>query len=108
MMEVENRCVAVTCGGSGRGGEVVDVSVDEGQLVDDVTAQSSLRQHAAPRCVDGAPAFAGESEGAVAAKKVLTQVDFGAAVPEAAAAVRTGAAATVIVHAHLRQEVTHT
>lgn len=87
----------VTCGGSG--GQVVDVPVDEGQLLDDVSAQSSLLQHAAAMLVDGVLSVTLASEHAVAPDEVLTQVHFGAALLE-------GAAAFVIVQTHLRQEDT--
>lgn len=89
--------VVVTCGGSG--GQVVDVPVDEGQLLDDVFAQSSLLQHAAAMLVDGVLSVTFASEHAVALDEVLTQVHFGAALLE-------GAAAFVIMQTHLRQEDT--
>lgn len=93
----DHRCVCVTCGGGGST-EVVDVPVDEGQLLDDVSAQSSLLQHAAAMVSDGVQPFTLESEGAVALNKVLTQVDFGAGLLEAAAAVRTGTFVIVLTH----------
>ncbi len=96
------RFVPVTCGGGGGGGEVVDVPVDEGQLLDDGSAQSPLLQHAAAMLADGVQSLTPGSEHAVALNEVLTQVHFGAALPEGAAAVRGGA--FVIVHTNLRQE----
>lgn len=78
---------------------MVDVPVD---LLDDASAQSSLLQHAAAMLVDGVLPFTLESEHAVALNEVLTQVNFGAFVLEAAGTVRTRA--FVIVRTHLRQE----
>lgn len=97
------RCVPVTCGGSGDG-EVVDVPVDEGQLVDDVSAQSSLLQPAATSLVNGVAAFTLKSEHAVALNEVLTQVHLGAVLLEGAAAMRTRT--FVVVQTHLRPEQT--
>lgn len=78
---------------------MVDVPVDEGQLLDDASAQSSLLQHAAAMLVDGMVPVAPESEHAVALNEVLTQVHFGAVLLEAAAAVKTRA--FVVVQTHL-------
>lgn len=96
------RCILLTCG-LGSGGEVVHVPVDEGQVVDDVSTQSSLLQQSAAAVADGVLAVTPESKDAVVLNEVLTQVKLGAGVLEGAAAVRTGA--SVIVCAHLRRQV---
>lgn len=98
----EAELVVVTCVGGG--GQVVEVSVDGGQVVDDVSAQAALLQHAAAAFVDGVLTLALGSEHAVALNKVQTQVHFGAGVREAAGAVWT--TAFVVVQTHLREEET--
>lgn len=94
---------SLTHGGGGGGGrfELVDVAVDGRQVVDDVTAQSSLLQHAAAVLVNGVQPFALFSKDAVALHEVLAQVHFGAVIPETTAAVRPRA--FVIVNTHLRE-----
>lgn len=77
----------------------MDVPVEEGQLLDDATAQSSFLQHAAAMLVDGVLSVTLAPEHAVATDKVLTQVHLGAALLEAAAVF-------VVVQTHLRQEDT--
>lgn len=83
---------------------MVDVPVDEGQLLDDVSAQSSLLQPAAASLVNGMAAFTLESEHAVALNEVLTQVHLGTVLLEGAASVRTRT--FVVVQTHLRPEQT--
>lgn len=94
---------SLTHGGGGDGGrsELVDVAVDGRQVVDDVTAQSSLLQHAAAVLVNGMQPFALFSKDAVALHEVLAQVHFGAVALETTAAVRPRA--FVIVHTHLSE-----
>lgn len=94
---------SLTHGGGGGGGrsELVDVAVDGRQVVDDVTAQSSLLQHVAPVLVNGMQPFALFSKDAVTLHEVLTQVHFGAVALETTAAVRPRA--FVIVHTHLSE-----
>ena len=93
------RCVLLTCGGGVGCGQVVDVLVDEGQLLDDAGAQSPVLQHEASMLVNSVLSVATEAESAVAANKVLAQVNFGAQLLE-------GAAALVVVQTHLRREDT--
>lgn len=78
----------------------MDVPVDGGQILDDVSAQSSLLQQAAAVLVDGVLSFTLGSEQTVALNEVLAQVNFGAGVLEGATAVRSRA--LVIVQTHLR------
>lgn len=96
---------SLTHGGGGGGGggrsELVDVAVDGRQVVDDVTAQSSLLQHVAAALVNGMQPFALFSKDAVALHEVLAQVHFGAVALETTAAVRPRA--FVIVHTHLSE-----
>lgn len=94
---------SLTHGGGGGGGrsELVDVAVDGRQVVDDVTAQSSLLQHVAPVLGNGMQPFALFSKDAVTLHEVLTQVHFGAVALETTAAVRPRA--FVIVHTHLSE-----
>lgn len=97
--KAHTRRVLLTCGGGVGCGQVVDVLVDEGQLLDDVSAQPPLLQHEASMLVNGVLSVATESESAVATNEVLAQVNFGAQLLE-------GAAALVVVQTHLRREDT--
>lgn len=78
------------------------VLVDEGQVVDDVTAEPPLLQHAPAVLVDDVLPLALVPEHAVVLHKVHAHVHLGAGVPEGAGAMRPGA--LVVVRAHLRQE----
>lgn len=101
-----NRCVTLTCGGgagSGSSSEVVDVPVDEGQVLDDVSAQSSLLQQVPSMLIDDVLSFTLGFKQTVVLNKVLAQVNFGAGVLEGAGAVRSRT--FVIVQTHLRTVV---
>lgn len=80
----------LTCvGGVGRRSiNVVDVPVDGGQALDDLSAQASVLQLAPARLIDGVLSLTLGAEQAVALNQVLAQVNFGAGILEGAAAVR--------------------